>query len=985
MTEKLQLDQMDQYQLIEHRWLEDPGLDGYLLRHVKTGARIVLLPAEDENKVFYIGFRTPPEDSTGVAHIVEHTVLCGSRDFPVKDPFIELAKGSLNTFLNAMTYPDKTVYPVASCNDTDFKNLMHVYLDAVLYPNIYREKRIFEQEGWHYETKPDTGEITINGVVYNEMKGALSQGDDVLGRQIYASLYPDTPYFHESGGDPDEIPDLTYEQYLEFHSRYYHPSNSFIYMYGNMDMIERLTYLDRAYLSRFDRIDIDSAIGVQEPFTEVWESMDEYSIMADEDPAGKSYLSWNTSLMENGLDGKLVTAFKVLDYTLCDAEGAPVRKALRDKGIGQDVYSLLELGMKQPSFSVISKYTDPERKEEFVSTIEETLRGLVANGFDRKALMAAINYFEFRYREANFGSYPKGLIYGLGLLDSWLYDEKQPWLSLETGKYFDILRKEMEEGYFERLVQKYLLDNTHRSIIVLQPHPGLADEKEAQLKEKMKAYAASLTEEEKQAIIDKEKSLRDWQETPDTEEAKAAIPMLAREDLSRKIQPCVNEFGEVCGRQFISHPLFTNKIHYLSLLFDISRMPARYFPYLGIFRMAFAAMDTRSFGYAELNNEINIYTGGIIGAVNTYTRSDGNDPYRIIFEVGARFLHGSRKDAFRILEELLCGTDYSDRARLVEMLEEERAGMRAELAGAGHATAAVRALSYFSATAAIMDQVSGIEEYRTIDRVCTDLMQEGEAGEKAAADLSRVLTEMAACIFCRDNLIIDDTAGREELAEIRPDLEQFVSALPAAGERMEKIYKIEPVRKNEGFRASGSVQYVCRAGSFQKAGLPFHGALRVLKVILGYEYLWANVRMKGGAYGCMSAFAREGTSYFVSYRDPHLKQTVEVFEGLGDFVRSFDADERTMTKYVIGAVSTMDHPMTPSAYGRYSLTAYLTGLTEEQMMTERTQVLDADAESIRAMAPYLDAILAADCFCAVGSDKKIREHEDMFMTTEALF
>ena len=370
---KAAIEALSAYEVIAHEYLPDVGSDSWLLRHKKTGARAALLPKDDNNKVFYIAFRTPPEDSTGVAHIIEHTVLCGSRDFPVKDPFIELAKGSLNTFLNAMTYPDKTVYPVASCNEQDFKNLMHVYLDAVFYPNIYKEQNIFRQEGWHYEADSADSEIKVNGVVYNEMKGALSQADDILGREINAVLYPHTPYQHESGGDPVNIPDLTYDYYLDFHRRYYHPSNSYIYLYGDMDMAERLTWIDENYLSKFDRLDIDSSIPVEPAFDAPVEAHCTYSILPEEDPAGKSYLSWNLAVLPDSLDVGRIMAIKILNYALCDAEGAPVRKALRDKGLGEDVYTMFESGIRQPFYSIVSKYTDPGRKDEFVSTIRDTL------------------------------------------------------------------------------------------------------------------------------------------------------------------------------------------------------------------------------------------------------------------------------------------------------------------------------------------------------------------------------------------------------------------------------------------------------------------------------------------------------------------------------------------------------------------------------------------------------------------------------------
>ena len=531
---------LDKYELLQHEFLRDTGCDSVLLRHKKTGARIALIPSEDDNKVFYIAFRTPPKDSTGVAHIIEHTVLCGSRDFPVKDPFIELAKGSLNTFLNAMTYPDKTVYPVASCNDKDFKNLMHVYLDAVFYPNIYREQNIFRQEGWHYEADDAKSPITVNGVVYNEMKGALSSPDDVLARSIYASLYPHTPYAVESGGDPVYIPDLTYEAYLDFHRRYYHPSNSYIYMYGNMDMEERLTYLDEAYLSAFDRLEIDSEIPAEPAFEKPVEATEHYSVQSEEELKGRSYLTWNVSLAEDGQDTELSLAFKVIDYMLCDAEGAPVKKALRNKGIGEDVYSLLELGIRQPSYTVTSKYTDPEKKDEFVKTIEDTLREMADKGLDQRALLASINRFEFKYREANYGSYPKGLVYGLNALDTWLYNDMTPFINLELGEAFAALRAKMDKGYFEGLIRKHFLENPHKAIVVMTPEAGLTEKMAEELRQKLEAYAQSLTAQERQKIVDDLAALRRWQETPNSREDLEKIPMLRREDLDRRIKPFVN-------------------------------------------------------------------------------------------------------------------------------------------------------------------------------------------------------------------------------------------------------------------------------------------------------------------------------------------------------------------------------------------------------------------------------------------------------------
>ena len=984
---------LDKYELLQHQYLKDTGCDSLLLKHKKTGARIALLPSEDDNKVFYIAFRTPAEDSTGVAHIIEHSVLCGSRDFPVKDPFVELVKGSLNTFLNAMTYPDKTVYPVASCNDTDFKNLMHVYLDAVFYPNIYKEQNIFRQEGWHYEAEDAQSPITVNGVVYNEMKGALSSADDVLARSIYSSLYPHTTYAVESGGDPVNIPDLTYEAFLDFHRRYYHPSNSYIYLYGNMDMEERLAYLDEAYLSAFDSLEIDSEIAFEPPFERPFEALDHYSVLSEEELQGRSYLTWNVSLAPDGLDTELDLAFKVIDYILCDAEGAPVKKALRDKGIGEEVYSLLELGIKQPSYTVTAKYTDPDRKEEFIATIEETLRKIADEGLDQRALLASINRFEFKYREANYGSYPKGLVYGLNALDTWLYDDATPFINLELGEAFASLRDKMDKGYFEGLIRKHFLENPHKAIVVMTPEVGLTEKTAEQLRQKLETYAESLTGEERQKIVDDLAALREWQETPNSKEDLEKIPMLQREDLSREIKPFINKIGKavtelgqrrLCETPVISHPLNTSGIDYLTFMFDISKLPQKFFPYLGILKTLLGVLDTENFSYAQLDQEINIYTGGIGTTISAYTQYGDPSRYKLTVEVTSKVLHMSLDHAFRLVKEILTATKWDSRERILEVLEEERAAMRADLPSSGHVTALIRASAGFSETSLIMDYVNGLTAYRKLDEVC-GLLEKGEAD-----GLIAILEEMTQYIFRADHLITDCTADEESTEQIIAETAALAGQLPQGRSEEEDLaqygpaYSLSPVKVREGFTTAGQVQYVCRAGSFGNRGFAYTGALRVLRVILGYDYLWTNVRVKGGAYGCMSGFSRDGSAYFVSYRDPHLAQTIATFEGAPDFVRSFDADERTMTKYIIGAVSALDRPMTPSVYGKYSLSAYMTGLTEETALLERKQLLDCTPEDIRALAGIIEAFLSEEALCVVGNAEKLQNEAARFDKLEKL-
>ena len=491
----MRIDEVAAYEQISNSEIKEINSHARLLRHKKTGARVVLIENDDENKVFYIGFRTPPKESTGVMHILEHSVLCGSKQFPVKDPFIELAKGSLNTFLNAMTYPDKTVYPVASCNDKDFQNLLHVYLDAVLYPNIYNHDMTFRQEGWHYEMESIEDELTINGVVYNEMKGAFSSPDDVLEREIFNTLFPDTPYSEESGGDPKVIPELTYEHYLEVHRQYYHPSNSYIYLYGNMDMAEKLQFIDEQYLSAFERLEIDSQIPIQKAFDKPIEVKKYFSVTESEPLEDNTYLSYNC-VTNDCLDRKKYIAFQVLDYALCATPGAVLKQALLDAGIGKDIYSFYDNGIRQPYFSVVAKNAEGTKKEEFLAIIRNVLTEITEKGFDKDTLRAGLNYYEFKYREADFGSYPPGLMYGLQILDSWLYDDNKPFIHLAAEDTFAALREDIETDYYERLLKEALLDNTHCSVVVVEPKRNLVEQEEKQLKEKLAAYKDSLSKEE---------------------------------------------------------------------------------------------------------------------------------------------------------------------------------------------------------------------------------------------------------------------------------------------------------------------------------------------------------------------------------------------------------------------------------------------------------------------------------------------------------
>ena len=966
------------YEVIQKADLSDLQSEGILLKHRKSGARILLMKNDDENKVFAIGFRTPPSDSTGVPHIMEHSVLCGSRDFPVKDPFVELVKGSLNTFLNAMTYPDKTVYPIASCNDKDFQNLMHVYMDAVFYPNIYEHDEIFRQEGWSYKLDEPDGELTISGVVYNEMKGAFSSPEGVLDRVILNSLFPDTSYANESGGDPEVIPELTYEQFLDFHRKYYHPSNSYIYLYGNMDMEEKLRWLDENYLSDFDATEVDSEIKYQEPFSEMREVVQEYSITSDESEADNTYLSYN-KVIGTSLDEKLYLAFQILDYALLSAPGAPLKKALVDAGIGKDIMGSYDNGIYQPIFSVIAKNANMEQKEDFVRVIEDTLRNIVENGMDKKALRAGINYYEFRFREADFGNYPRGLMYGLQLFDSWLYDEEKPFIHMQAISTFEFLKNQVDTGYFEELIRKYLLDNTHGAVVIIRPERGRTARMDKELAEKLQAYKESLSAEEVEKLVNATQELEQYQEEESSPEDLAKIPVLKREDISRDIAPIFNEEMEMDGVKVVHHNVETNGIGYVTLMFDLSGIREELLPYVGILQSVLGIIDTNNYEYGELFNEINVNTGGIGTSLELYTdvTKVKEKEFRATFEMKGKALYPKMNVMFKMMREILMESRLDDEKRLKEILAMLKSRLQMSFLSSGHTTAALRALSYTSPMAKFKDDTDGIGFYETVRMIEEDF-------DSHKAELIHNLKEISQRIFRADNMMVSCTATKEGLAAVQEAFPAVRGSLHSGEKLPEEPCILHCTKRNEGFKTSSKVQYVARVGNFIDGGAKYSGALQILKVILGYDYLWQNIRVKGGAYGCMSNFNRIGEAYLISYRDPNLKRTMEVYEGVVDYLKDFNVSDRDMNKFIIGTMSNLDRPMNPAAKGARSMNLYMNHVSEEMIRTERGQILDARQEDIRNLAGVLQAMLDQHLICVIGSEDKIEEQKDMFLEVRTL-
>ena len=964
-----------EYEILDEHRVEDVQSDGFILKHKKSGARIAILSNNDDNKVFYIGFRTPPEDETGVPHIIEHTTLCGSKKFPVKDPFIELAKGSLNTFLNAMTYPDKTVYPVASCNDQDFKNLMDVYLDAVFNPNITKYEEIFKQEGWHYELTGKDDELKINGVVYNEMKGAYSSPDEVLSSQIYRSLFPDNTYSKDSGGNPEYIPKLTYEAYLDFYHKYYHPSNSYIYLYGDMDVVERLEWLDKEYLSLYDYKKVNSEINKQPAFDKIKNVEAQYSITMDDSQENKTYLSYNR-VVGDTLDEMLYQAFDVLDYALVSSPGAPVKQALIDAGIGDDVYGSYDAGILQPVFSFVAKNANASQADEFESIIENTLKEVVKTGINKEALLAGINSSEFKFREADFGQFPKGLLFGLNCLDSWLFDDMKPFIHLECHGTFAKLRKAVDTDYFEKLIQEYLLDNTHGSSVTVKPKRGLGNEREEALAKELSDYKASLSDEEIKKLIEDTEHLKKYQEEPSSDEDLRKLPMLTRADMKKNAMPFSNIEDELSDVKVVRHDIESNGIDYISFLFDAGDFAQSELGYLGFFTNALGLVSTEKYSYTDLANATNIYTGGISTGTASHPDIKDRNNFVFKFEVKLKVLEKNLDKALELMEQMLLTSDFTDTKRLGELVAQIKARLQANLSSSGHLVAAMRSMSSFSRYALYQDELKGVAFYRSICCIEKELSESPKS-------VSDKLAAIAKKLFARNRMLISFTGNNEAYGNAKPSLEKVIAGF----DKMSAIGNQAEVHFNtakEAFIDASQIQYVAKTGDFICEGYEYTGALRLLRIILSYDYLWINVRVKGGAYGCMNTFLRSGESYFVSYRDPNLSDTLDVYDRIPEYIKSFSPDERDMTKYIIGTFSALDTPMNPEAKGSRSLSAYLEGITYEQIQKERNEILNAQPEDIRRLADLVEAVLKKDSICVIGNENMIKESAGLFENVEKL-
>jgi len=855
-------------------------------KHEVTGAELLVLENDDDNKVFSITLRTPPANDRGVAHILEHSVLCGSEKYPVKEPFVELMKGSLQTFLNAMTFPDKTMYPVASRNKQDFYNLMSVYLDAVYFPRITEET--FKQEGWHYELEDAEGPITYKGVVYNEMKGVFSSPENVLDRYLAHSLFPKTTYGFESGGDPKAITDLAYDEFQEFHQKYYHPSNSRIFLYGDGDTDEYLKFLNSEYLSRFQRQEIDSRVEFQRKFSKPKRKELPYAVSKDESLDKKTYVEMGIKL-DKATNIEHCLAMEILSHILMGNAASPLRKALLQSNLGSEVIGGgFDDNRAETIFAVGLKGTEKDHTDAIVDLVFSTLRDLADNGIDENQVKASVNTIDFKLREANFGGFPKGIVYNIQALGSWLYDS-DPLGHLKYEKLMKKIKKKSTEGYFENLIRKYLLENKHQSIVVLYPKPGLGQKEDARVRKQLREKKASLSDQEIQGLVKETKVLQELQGAPDSEEALATLPRLKLSDIEKKVPVFPCEIKNDSSPTILFHDLFTNKIAYLQMCFDTRSVLKEDIQYLPLLGRLIIGMGTNRRDYVEMAQQIGIHTGGV--TASHYSSVTVDNPNELVSYVNfnGTTLMEKLDELFDLYAELFSERNFGNTTRLVEIIRSAKANMEASIVPHGNQFVLSRLQSYNSRLGRYEEQTDGLVYFRFL----VDLLERVEKDPGAVAEH---FLRVAETVFSRRNMLANITCPAKDYSKIEKKVRELAQRFPE-GNGHTADWSFEPLNRNEGFLTSSTVQYVGKGANLYDLGFEFSGKFDAVKALLRTGYLWDRVRVQGGAYGSMISFDYyTGDFGLVSYRDPNLTETLDVYDEIADFLANLDLTQDELEK-----------------------------------------------------------------------------------------
>lgn len=953
------------FRLIEERFVHEVNARCFYFEHEKSGARLFKIAADDPNKTFCIAFKTFPESDNGIPHIMEHSVLNGSKSFPVKSPFDVLLKGSLHTFLNAMTSKDVTMYPVASMNHKDYFNLMHVYLDAVFNPLIYSDPRILKQEGWHHELEDPSGLVTYKGVVYNEMKGAFSNPVRELWYQVFRHLFPENAYGFESGGHPSVIPELTQEEFIAFHKRYYHPENSYIYLYGDGDLEKELKFIDSHYLSKYDRTGSQVMVTEQSPFASMKEAVEFYPLTEDTPLENQSFLSLNY-VSGSGIDKTLTMALDILCEVLVNQESGPVRLALQEKGIGQDV-SASSNPFQQNVVQIIAQNANAGDKELFFETVNHALKEAAEKGLDKKEIEGVLNRMEFLLREGNDAQ--KGITFINQSLPAFLFAD-DPFTGLEYNEPLEQLRSVMETGYFESLIPKYFYNNPHSLLLSLEPKPGLDTEKNREIESRLAEFRSGLDEETVSELVAETKDLMEWQKREDTPEALATIPLLETADIDPVAPWYDAEEISVDGTTLLFHREFTNDVVYLNLYFDLRAIPPDLLPYASLLSAVIGLMDTKNYSYGALNQELNIHTGGFFSSLNTFLEDHDDSLLVPEFRINVKAMNKKQEKMFDLTHEILTDTSFSDTERLKTLLLRHHSQLDAAIRRSGHRYAGIRLESYFENLGLYREKTEGLDYFWFINHL-------KDRFDTLSGEIRKNLETVASLLFRKENMVVATTCSRDDLSGFCSFLTDFLGVFPS-GKADLHPWPFIPEKKNEGIETASEVQYVIQGYDFKKLGYAWNGKMRVLSHILTTDWLQSRIRVIGGAYGGYSIVSPHGSFTFNSYRDPNLRETLENYKGTVDFLQNFDSDQKSMTRFIIGTIARMDQPMTASQRGSHAASHFFTKRRKEEVQRDRDEILSTTAGDIRGFAEMVQKILEQDVICVYGNAEKIRKEKDLF-------
>lgn len=956
------------FELIRDEQIVENNTRARIWRHVKSGAELLSLENDDENKVFGIAFRTPPSDSTGVPHIMEHSVLGGSRKFQVKEPFVELLKGSLNTFLNAVTFPDKTIYPVASTNLQDFYNLVDVYLDAVFFPLITPQH--LQQEGWHYELESPDAPLKYKGVVFNEMKGAYSSPDNLLYRYSQQSLFPDNAYGFDSGGNPAVIPDLTYEQFKSFHDTFYHPGNSMIYFYGDDEPQERLRLLDE-YLSEFDCENIEATIELQSPFPEPKRVIFPYSVESEQGngapPKAMMQVNW---MLPEFANPDLVMALTILSYALVSTPASPLRKALIDSGLGEDITGGgLSTYTRQMTFAVGLKGIDMVNIPKAESLIEETLSQLAQDGLEPAMVEAAVNTIEFALRENNTGPYPRGLNLLINSLNTWVHG-RDPLVPLRYEAPLNNVKQKLADdgGFLQELIRTSLLDNTHRATVILEPDPALATRLDEAEKSRLASSKSAMTGEDLAAIMETMNELRQRQQTPDSLEALASLPVLTLEDLDKESKTIPIEIIESNGHVNLLHDLFTNGIVYLDIGFDLHTLPQELLPYVGLLGQVFLEMGTEKEDFVKFSQRIGRKTGGISSTAFTSALRHQDDGASWFFLRGKATMDQGQ-DLLDILLDILLSLNLDNQERFRQIVLEAKAGKEAGLIPGGHGVVNTRLRARFNTGDWVAEQIGGLEYLFFLRKLAKDVDEDWPEVLSHLQTVCKYLVNSQSMIF---NVTLD--ADNWKLFESQ--LQAFQEQLPA-NPRKTHSWRTAALPDKEGLTIPAQVNYVAKGANLYELGYQLHGSISVITNFLRTSWLWEKIRVQGGAYGGFCLFRKQsGVFSYLSYRDPNLTATLDNYDKTAEFLRNVHVSEDELTKNIIGAIGTIDQYQLPDAKGFTSLQRYLVGETDEERQAYRDEVLSTSEADFRGLAAILEKINEHGSVVVLGSATAIQDAQD---------